>query len=345
MIRFRFLPKGRAFTLIELLVVIAIIAVLIGLLLPAVQKIREAANRIKCANNLKQLALATHGYHDTNGTIPPGGYMNPAWGSDPGGKWDGQGGWLYDKGSFHLYILPHMEQDNLFRQIAAFDLYTPKVDTITRAVTAKVIPAVPPYQRCPSDGQRTSDCNKSNYVGNGGTQDWSGSWSSCGYDPFAPLYCNRDGKLGHNWTCYGAENGMFKYGIGPPEKPFNFASASDGTSNTIVLGEDLVDKHSYLLCGDPRGCWTTDGGFTLHSPTVPINFPIMSRDQAPSFCKPDPKTNLYNLPTSMGYKSNHSGGANFAFLDGSVRFVNQGIDPITLIQLCVRNDGEPVNLP
>src|SRR5262249_36419724 len=110
---FRFWTE-RAFTLIELLVVIAIIAVLIGLLLPAVQKIREAANRMKCANNLKQLALAWHNYHDANGYFPPGGMLNPTWGGDGNNQWSGDGGWQYDQGSWHVYVLPYMEQDNLY---------------------------------------------------------------------------------------------------------------------------------------------------------------------------------------------------------------------------------------
>jgi prepilin-type N-terminal cleavage/methylation domain-containing protein/prepilin-type processing-associated H-X9-DG protein len=353
----RLRTRWPAFTLIELLVVIAIIAILIGLLLPAVQKVREAANRMKCQNNLKQLALACHNYHDTNGTLPPSGFQDPDWGSN--GGWSGDGGWQYDKGSFHLYILPYMEQDNLFKQVVVFQLYVPRVDTITRAIYHDingnpvqnpgqgVLPKKLPYHRCPSDGWKP-DAITSNYVGNGGIVDYSGSWASCGYDPFSPLYCDGS-KIGHNWTCYGPENGMFRYVDNPTHPPLRIASATDGTSNTILIGEDLIDKHTYLNdnsdISSGRGCWTMDSGFQLHTATIPINYPITSSDVAPNFCTPDPKTNVFNLPTSAGYKSNHTSGANFALLDGSVHFISQSINQIVLIQLAVRNDGEVVTLP
>src|SRR5712692_6310555 len=139
-----------AFTLIELLVVIAIIAVLIGLLLPAVQKVREAANRLKCQNNLKQLALACHAYHDVNQAFPRGD----------------TGGWGNDKGSWIFFSLPYMEQGNLYMQVQSLPNYWANGWAVNNPITSNFgplcapgqspllpsgFPVKLPYIRCPSD--------------------------------------------------------------------------------------------------------------------------------------------------------------------------------------------------
>src|SRR5439155_14705689 len=151
--------SGRGFTLIELLVVIAIIAVLIGLLLPAIQKVREAANRMKCANNLKQFGLAMHNYNDVNGSFPRGGRHLPE------GSWN-------DKGSWIVYSLPYMEQTNIWNALGdpKIQLNTPKVDSINIAVAMKILPVSLPFLRCPSDSFQPTNPLYSNYIASNGPQ-------------------------------------------------------------------------------------------------------------------------------------------------------------------------------
>src|SRR5262245_54384612 len=154
--------RSRGFTLIELLVVIAIIAVLIALLLPAVQKVREAANRTHCMNNLKQLALAYHDSQGTHGCLPRNRARPHS--TDMYQNLDNRGTWL-------VQLLPHVEQENLYQLIGDRDM--------DQAVAAGILPRQLPFLRCPSDRYDPA-APLSNYAGNHGPQCWVGP---CGHNP------------------------------------------------------------------------------------------------------------------------------------------------------------------
>ncbi len=228
------IQKRRGFTLLELLVVIAIIAVLIGLLLPAVQKVREAANRAKCANHLHQLAIACHLYHDGNGYIPRS-QVQP----HPTDMYQN----LNNKGSWLVHLLPFVEGDNLRRLIGNMD--------IDQAEAAGILPRKLALLRCPSDPYGP-EAPISNYAGSHGPQCWVGP---CGWNP-NQKFCNGTGNwppepnpqtlnpltypgysASPNWgyTVNASQvRGMFGR-FGPKIRLAD--AAGDGTSNTLLLGE------------------------------------------------------------------------------------------------------------
>jgi prepilin-type N-terminal cleavage/methylation domain-containing protein/prepilin-type processing-associated H-X9-DG protein len=321
----------RAFTLVELLVVIAIIGILIGLILPAVQKIRETANRMKCANNLKQLALGCHSYHDIHQSFPPGGLLLP---NGPG--WSNLD-WASNKGTWLVHSLPFIEQDNLFNQIP--NLQLPHFDSIGTAEKAGVLPRVISWFRCPSDGTYLNSpfCN---YNGSMGPQCLD---DVCGYNPYMQ-YCNQPAwgyttSPGDGDTSDARDTrGMFSHW----GARITFASVEDGTTNTLFIGEALPAQNSHQLAFP----WYSVYGKQALSTIIPINYPISEQDL--SWCgvnQVGPASSAVNNGVSCGFKSRHPGGANFALVDGSVHFIPQSIDHKTYQLLGCRDDGQPVVWP
>ncbi len=319
------LRRSDGFTLIELLVVIAIIAILIGLLLPAVQKIREAANRMKCSNNLKQIGLALHNHHDTTGKLPPGGLMG----------WTGNtGDWGSNQGTWIVYSLPYMEQDGMYKIInPRFEIQN-SVDIGIGGVTNRFLKGI----RCPSDDYSPT-ASTTNYVGSLGPQCAVGN---CGQDQ-NQQYCQT--AIGWGYTTSpdhgNTQNpndirGLFnRLGC-----EFNFASISDGLSNTIAIGECLPSWHDHLSA---NAWWHYNSGGASHASTIaPINQKI---DASQGYgCGPG-GTGPQNWNRAWGFKSRHSGGANFVFADGHVQFLRESIDHRTYQLLGCRNDGQAVTPP
>ena len=291
----------RGFTLIELLVVIAIIAVLIGLLLPAVQKVREAAARTRCTNNLKQIGLALHNYHTANDRFPPGFTSRAVTlnGDGLGPGW----GWA-------AYLLPYVEQDNLYKQI---DLTRDIKESVHAGVRVTPLKGF----RCPSDAPPADTCviptgsgsvtvAFANYVGMGGT------FEVTGYPDQGNGVLYRNSRV-------------------------RVADVTDGTSNTIFVIEREGRR-------SPRTTWV---GAVTDGVNPPVN-PAYDDEGPPTFMLTNtgeadegrvPNNALDHVEDAS---SRHPSGVNTLFGDGSVRMIQNTIRPAAWEALGTRAKGEVV---
>lgn len=339
-----------AFTLIELLVVIAIIAILIGLLVPAVQKVREAAARMSCSNNLKQLALACHNYHDANKQMPYGR------------KFDN-----WDTYTWSVLVLPHIEQQSVYQGYAFINVmtwqqvYPGPNGPIGNNANQRLSRHTPiPAFICPTNGGP--------YSGEIGTTDYGmmrGSYRACAGS--GDMYGTRTDTTAGPW-------GLGVFGVIPNQttdpagKIFNttgpktagakITAITDGTSNTLLLAEGIAPETSSGW-GGPMGCilygnmgaglFTTSISPNSTSPDRPIG-PCPQNQGISSYTAPCLSLggNAWWTRSAVGAyataRSLHTGGVNVAMADGSVRFITDGIDLTIWRAMGTRSNSDIVTL-
>jgi len=315
--------KRIAFTLVELLVVIAIIGILIALLLPAVQSAREAARRVQCSNQLKQLSLAMHNYHFTHESLPGGAYCTPSGNN-----------YIHHCHTWIESLFPFIEQKAVFDQIdfTVRNNEGGNPDILNDLVISGLT--------CPSDPDAglLDNAREANYLpGPAGTYSLGQSYAPSG----GPLHMNLCPipAMSPNINCKGlrgggllnsggieAAPGMFTGG----PVPFNFAQCKDGTSNTFLIGEQLPMYSTFMMY------------FSSHMNVATTNVPP-NYHRTSTTCGKQPTARQADCYAQMGgFKSEHPGGVMIAFADGSVQFISDSIDYETYQYLGDRSDGQAI---
>lgn len=321
-----------AFTLVELLVVIAIIGILVALLLPAIQAAREAARRTECSNNMKQIGVALHNYHDTHKKFPA--------------TYCGPGGWTTNsyRGSVKIRLLPFLEQS------AVYDAIDFKVDTdgqVFPASSQLIRDTVIPGFLCPSAGEDVKTPwgpVRDNYAASCGPtpESWGGNPNcTCDANQFYQPYMSHSALSG--------------YYDGNPAGPFTrnpatgdtlycctMASVTDGLSNTIFFGERLMmcSVHAH------NGWYISNNGDGMCTTLVPINYDSchdQNFNYAASGLTQCNRNCTWN--TEFGFRSAHPGGAQFVLGDGSVKFLSDSTDMWTYQWMGAKADREAFDMP
>jgi prepilin-type N-terminal cleavage/methylation domain-containing protein len=291
----------RAFTLIELLVVIAIIAILIGLLLPAVQKVREAAARMSCQNNLKQIGTGLHNYHSAHGKFPPMSRYMPKSGPN---TWQDQA----EKGNLWIYLLPYIEQDNVYKLSTLVNPRNPSIDDGATAAAALGSKVIKTYL-CPSDATNSPNAT------------WTNGWVVANYVANHDAFHNpMDGGWMSAW-----DSGQNSYQASLDR------TYGDGTSNTLGVTE------AYGRCGAQGTLWAHE--------TVTPEWHAMFNDWAArgtaSKFQVQPtqaQCNVY-VPQQI-----HSSAINVMMMDGSVRSLSASVNNNNWAAALTPNSGEVLGL-